>query len=565
MTDYGSMINRPHFTTGGGGDGELPPDPAVPTQVLVNLDTLVAFAGNPRKSRNPNYDEIKESIRKIGLENPPKVTRADPSHPYMIRDGGNTRLQILNELWAETQDRRFYEFKCIFHPYSDELDMIIKHCIENEMRGGMLLIERGLAALSVKNTLELKTERKLSATSLAWELKERGWVVNDKSLSFALYAAENLIQVIPTTLWAGLGRDQIQRLKKIIGDCETYWSALEDNKDLPEEAKEEFTLIWQEALRAADSEDLTVDRARDAIEGAMADYLGCPVMTLRGDIQAMSEGVSRGGSVPKSVLTGTLPDLTVKPQSAQSNQSTQAATGGQADQSRQEAARTSNQDAAKPTQKAAPTKNQETAGVTPGAAVTEKQSGAGDGTHLQGAPLEGDNDRGGLEQFENGSADSEFDAGGFDLSPQQIQLEIFHAAAQLAHMHGFAELVVPGDQLAPGTDHFGYLMLAPTPAARAMFISECADNHNIAPSATYRQLLNMSAACKFAFPNSPEISFFSHLAYGRGEEDCVMRMQDDSWLAMLRILPESEQLHLIRRIEQLSLVLLQTLQHIRNA
>ena len=85
-TDFGAMLDRPHFTTGGG-DGELPPDPAVPTLILVNLNNLVPYQGNPRQSRNPAYDEIKESIRAIGLQNPPNVTRADPSHPYMIRDG----------------------------------------------------------------------------------------------------------------------------------------------------------------------------------------------------------------------------------------------------------------------------------------------------------------------------------------------------------------------------------------------------------------------------------------------------------------------------------------------
>jgi hypothetical protein len=86
------LINRPHFTAGGG--GELPPDPAIPTRIRVNLDIVVAYAGNPRQSRNPAYNDIKESIRAVGLLYAPNVTRIDPTDPYMIRDysvGNSTR------------------------------------------------------------------------------------------------------------------------------------------------------------------------------------------------------------------------------------------------------------------------------------------------------------------------------------------------------------------------------------------------------------------------------------------------------------------------------------------
>ena len=115
MKDVSSLLNRPHFQAGGGdGGGELPPDPSVTTRIKVNLDQVVPFGGNPRKSRNPLYEKIKDSIRNAGLQDPPNVTRADPSQPYMISDGGNTRLQILRELWEETGDRKFLNFIVTF-------------------------------------------------------------------------------------------------------------------------------------------------------------------------------------------------------------------------------------------------------------------------------------------------------------------------------------------------------------------------------------------------------------------------------------------------------------------
>lgn len=553
-TDFGAMLDRPHFTTGVG-DGELPPDPAVPTLILVNLDNLVPYQGNPRQSRNPAYDEIKESIRAIGLQNPPNVTRADPSHPYMIRDGGNTRLEILRELWEETQDRRFFEFKCMFHPYSDDMDILIKHCIENEMRGGMLLIERGLAALKIKEAIEQKTGEQLSAFALARELNSKGWTVNNVSLGFALYAAESLIGVVPMALWGGAGRPYVLKLRKIIDDCRSFWLALEDKQTNQDEAEEEFTLIWQEALREVDSEDLTVDQARDAIEGAMADYLGCPVMTLRGDIQAMSEGVSRGGSVPKSVLTGQLPDLTVKPEAKLQTQAPASRTGKDSttgSEIRQEAAKSSAPETATATaarnqEAAARTNDQETAVVWGQGETFETESG------LEGFDESDAYDQG--TDFTNGHEDS------VD-SIEEIREEILLTAERLAGMYKFEELVVPGDHLAPGTDHFGYLMLPPTPEVEARFIDMCFNRGETAPAAIYRQLLNMSFACKFVFANSPDLKFFDYLTAKNSPEECDMRLQGEGWLAAVRIsMANGEPMRLIQRIERLALQLIQLHQH----
>jgi hypothetical protein len=124
-------------------------------------------------------------------------------------------------------------------------------------------------------------------------------------------------------------------------------------------------------------------------------------------------------------------------------------------------------------------------------------------------------------------------------------------------MYGFEHMVMPGDQLAPGIDHFGYLMLPPTPEVQTMFMLESTNNRNNAPSAIYRQLLNMSAACKFAFPNSPDLHFFDYLAFGSSPEECAMRLTDDSWSAMLRIaLPDGEQVQMIERIERLAFQLI---------
>lgn len=45
-------------------------DPIAETQVIATLDELAPYELDPRLTRNPRYDEIKESIRERGLDAP---------------------------------------------------------------------------------------------------------------------------------------------------------------------------------------------------------------------------------------------------------------------------------------------------------------------------------------------------------------------------------------------------------------------------------------------------------------------------------------------------------------
>lgn len=76
--------------------------------VQVSLEQIQPFSLNPRVTRNPGYDALKASILARGLDNPPVLTRRPGDEKYMLASGGNTRFAILNELWQETQDERYY-------------------------------------------------------------------------------------------------------------------------------------------------------------------------------------------------------------------------------------------------------------------------------------------------------------------------------------------------------------------------------------------------------------------------------------------------------------------------
>lgn len=278
-----SLLDRPHFN--GNESGAIPPDPAIPTRILATLDDVVAFKDNPRQTKNPLYDEIKESIRNRGLDHSPNVTRQQPTDKYMIKDGGNTRLQILRELWEETGDEKFYRLDLMFHPWTSDLDVLIGHMIENEMRGGMIFIERAIAARKIKNQIKGEEGKELSIRELAKRITEMGWSMDQANLGQMLYAEELLLSVIPKALWSGIGIDRVKKIRKLLDCCCTYWEAV----STPEEG--DFDLIWRPVFTKLDGEGFDVAAAEYQLCGEMAQRMDGPVMSVTAQIQGLLEGI----------------------------------------------------------------------------------------------------------------------------------------------------------------------------------------------------------------------------------------------------------------------------------
>ena len=69
----------------------------------LTIDQVSTYDKNPRRETNPEYDQIKTSIHRRGMDQVLSVTQlpSDASNQFMIVHGGNTRLQILKELYVE--------------------------------------------------------------------------------------------------------------------------------------------------------------------------------------------------------------------------------------------------------------------------------------------------------------------------------------------------------------------------------------------------------------------------------------------------------------------------------
>jgi ParB family protein of integrating conjugative element (PFGI_1 class) len=160
-------------------------DPIADTPIVVTLDELSPYELNPRLTKNPLYDDIKASIRERGLDAPPPVTRRPGANHYIIRNGGNTRLAVLRELWSETRDERFFRISCLFRPWPErgEIVALTGHLAENELHGGLTFIERALGVEKAWELYEQESDGPLSQSELARRLSADGYPVAQPHIS----------------------------------------------------------------------------------------------------------------------------------------------------------------------------------------------------------------------------------------------------------------------------------------------------------------------------------------------------------------------------------------------
>src|SRR5690554_2845562 len=170
--------------TGQVGQQQLLEVPQAETPMMVTLDQLRPYEHNPRVTRNPRYAEIKASIRERGLDAPPAITRRPGEAHYIIRNGGNTRLAILRELWSETKEERFFRIACLFRPWParGEIVALTGHLAENELRGGLTFIERALGIEKARELYEVESGEELTQTKLARRLSADGYPVSQPNI-----------------------------------------------------------------------------------------------------------------------------------------------------------------------------------------------------------------------------------------------------------------------------------------------------------------------------------------------------------------------------------------------
>ncbi|WP_353628868.1 ParB family protein [Enterobacter hormaechei] len=267
---------------------------AEPEMVQVTMEQIQPFTLNPRVTRNPGYDALKTSIRARGLDNPPVLTRRPGDEKYMLASGGNTRLAILNELWQETQETRFYQFFWPYRPWPQdvslqqgELQCLIGHLAENDLHNGLTFIERAEGCLRLRDLYRTAGIPCPTQQALAEQLTRDGYPITQSKISRMVQTVDWLLPCIPDALYAGLTRTVIERLLALRSAAEQVWSRL-----VPPEQEQDFTLLFNNALSAFNGEPAGVipQLVQDELLGAMSAHGGIPYNTL---LAELSDGQSK--------------------------------------------------------------------------------------------------------------------------------------------------------------------------------------------------------------------------------------------------------------------------------
>ena len=159
----------------------------------VSVHEIDFFDKNPRTRHDPEqYGQIKQSIREAGVQQPVHITRRPGDNRFVLAQGGNTRLKIVRELYAETGNERFAVIPAIFAEYTSEADIQIAHLIENEQRAEMCFWDKAQAYAAIRGMFQAESAKKLSLRELEQLFLTHGLSLSYKTLGLMFFAADHL-------------------------------------------------------------------------------------------------------------------------------------------------------------------------------------------------------------------------------------------------------------------------------------------------------------------------------------------------------------------------------------
>jgi ParB family protein of integrating conjugative element (PFGI_1 class) len=229
-------------------------------QMTLKLNQIKLYDQNPRREINPEYDTIKDSVRKQGgLNNNFNVTRRPGDELYMIYSGGNTRFSVLCELYEETRDPRFSTVTCLFVPWVSESDVLSRHLVENLVRGEMNLIDKAYAYNSLKQQIEQEQATTLSSREFVLRAESMGLKLSRRQASRLDFTIE-LDDAIPNALRAGLGARTVDELKRLKSAC----------SNVPGVSPAQINALFANTLSTQDDEHFNIDLVKPALCNALA-------------------------------------------------------------------------------------------------------------------------------------------------------------------------------------------------------------------------------------------------------------------------------------------------------
>ncbi|HGJ5066787.1 TPA: ParB family protein [Salmonella enterica subsp. enterica serovar Muenchen] len=249
--------------------------PASEMPLVLTLDEVAPNPDNPRTTRNPKYDEIKDSIRTRGLGTVPRVTKNPdiPGSPYIFSDGGNTRYSVLRELYAETGEEHFYRFHVLFKPWPGRLKCLVGHLAENDVRGDLTFIDKALGIRKARAIHEENLGRSVTLRELSELLRLEGYPIDNSTISRMEHTVDYLYPYLPELLDSGLGRPQVITLLNMRSGALDTWQKY----SVSTEPLNSFDDVFGQTCEQFDDPELySIEMFRDELIGNLVKALPHP-------------------------------------------------------------------------------------------------------------------------------------------------------------------------------------------------------------------------------------------------------------------------------------------------
>ena len=242
----------------------------------LEITRIKLYERNPRRSKNPEYDRIKASILKSGMDQGLLVTQRPGDKDYIVQAGGNTRLQILKELFEATGDERFFWVDCLFVEWDRESTVLLAHLRENELRGNLSFIDKARAVFDVKDIITKELEASdIPHRRLESFLRDHGYSVSYAVISLMGYAVSILLPMLPTALESGLGKPLVERIRKLQRVGRKIWCLRGAGAEM------EFDAAFEALCRRHDGVDWHFESLQQAIENEIAEAAEVSIQVIR--------------------------------------------------------------------------------------------------------------------------------------------------------------------------------------------------------------------------------------------------------------------------------------------
>lgn len=218
------LLHTDHFDAAAEAEPSSAGEPVAVSHIKLNLDQIHEFDKNPRRAPNAEYDLLKASLLKTGAVNVLLVvTRRPGESDYFPAAGGNTRLRILKELYAELKDDKYYWINCKFTPYQGEVALMVDHLSENDNRAEYIFIDRARALNDLYEQLKQETGNRLSQRMFIKQLMDMGYSKLSQTQFIRYQFATNLYDYIPQALDHGMGQRALDRLQEFRSTLKAFF------------------------------------------------------------------------------------------------------------------------------------------------------------------------------------------------------------------------------------------------------------------------------------------------------------------------------------------------------